>query len=396
MKRTWFLIATVLGNLAPDLTAHTTPSIEERLLALEKKVEALTQENSKLKAQIGTPQEESPAAVPVKPAGRVRSLLVGGYLQGQGEFGGTADSRWKGVRDRLFLRRARIYVSGTFAEDFDFKAELDLQGNTLGAGAGQLARANEVFVNWHKYTFANLRMGQLKPAFGAEHLMSATKLYTIERSLSTDRLADRRQLAVGASGHGWEGKISYLAIVANGNGPNASSNDNSKFSKSARIVFTPVSAAEQKVVLGVNGLWTTDAGVSKPDLGLPGDSFTGSRRMKGVDARWMHGRLDLSAEWLKGRFRPSQASPASRFSAEGWHGTIAYSLVPQTLQVVFRHEQFDPNTAEPGNSWSTNTFGLNYMIKGDDLKLSVNYLDGSTPESASDAQRVLTRVQVVF
>ncbi len=396
MKRTRFLTATVLAGLAPGLTAQTTPSVEERLQALERRVEALTQENSKLKAQLGTPQEESSVAAQVKAAGREKSLVVGGYLHGQGEFGGAADSRWHDVRDRFFFRRARIYVSGSFAEDFDFKAELDLQGNTLGAGVERRTRANEIYVNWHRYAFANLRMGQLKPAFGAEHLMSATKLSTIERTLFTDRLADRRQLAVGAAGEWRDGAISYLAIVGNGNGPNVSSNDNDKFSKSVRITFTPLSTADQKVALGVNGLWTTDAGLSKSGLGLPGDSFTGSRRMEGIDVQWIHGRFDLSAEWLKGRFRPSQASPSSRFSAEGWHATIAYSLVPQTLQVVFRREEFDPNTAKGGNSWITNTFGLNYTIKGDDLKLSVNYLDGRTPESASDAQRLLTRVQVVF
>ena len=57
-------------------------------------------------------------------------------------------------------------VKGHQFKDFDFKAELDLQGNSLGAATGLLARANEIYINWHKYPGASVRFGQIKAAFG--------------------------------------------------------------------------------------------------------------------------------------------------------------------------------------------------------------------------------------
>lgn len=388
-------LALLLATLSPVcLPAQTAPGIEERLKALEQQVQGLAKENAELKQQLGW--KGASATVLPQPGGRETKLIVGGFLQGQAEFGHASDPRWAAVKDRFFFRRARIYLAGSFAEDFDFKAELDLQGNTLGAGTGQLARANEIYINWRKYPFANLRFGQLKPAFGGEALASDTSIFTVERSLSNDRLTDGRQLSASVAGDLFDKKLSYLAVVANGNGANVSANDNSRFSKSARLVYTPVATASDKLTLAVDGLWTEDVNVAKSDLGLPGNLFTGSRRMSGVDVTWAHGRLDLNAEWLHGTFKPAGAVPAAKFEAEGWQATAAYFLIPAKLRAVIREESFDPNTAVGGNSMRTTTFGLNYYLKGEDIKFMVDYLDGRVPGSNTDGSRVLSRLQVIF
>lgn len=383
-----------LALLLPGLAAATQPTVEERLKALEDQVHSLAAENTQLKKQLGW--KDAVAAVTPQPGGKETKLVVGGFLQAQAEFGRAADPRWNGVKDRFFFRRARIYLAGTYANEFDFKAELDLQGNTLGAATGQLARANEIFINWHKYPFANLRFGQLKPAFGGEALASDTKTFTIERSFSNDRLTDGRQLAAAMAGDLFNSRVSYLTVIANGNGANVSANDNSKFQKSARVTYTPVATATDKVVLGVDGLWTTDAGVTKNDFGLPGNVFTGSRRMSGVDFSWNHGPFDLSAEWLHGTYKPTAGIPAAKFTAEGWQATAAYFVFPARLQLVVRREEFDPNTAVGGNTFHALTFGLNYTLKGEDMKFMLDYLDGHQPGSSTDGGRLLSRFQIIF
>ncbi|MEO6003926.1 MAG: porin [Opitutus sp.] len=381
-------------SMASPLLGQMDTSLEQRLNALERKVQSLAQENSELKSQLGWKGKVAP--VMTQPAGKEAKLSVGGFLQGQAEFGQPADSRWNGTKDRFFFRRARIVVAGSFAEDFDFKAEIDLQGNTLSAATGQLTRANEIFINWRKYAFANVRFGQLKPAFGAEALLSDTKMLTIERSLSSDRLADGRQIALAVMGELFNKKVSYLAMVANGNGANVSANDNSKFQKSARVTFVPVANDHDKVSVGVDGLWTRDVGVSKSDFGLTGNLFSGSREMAGLDGQWSHGPFEVTGEWLHGTFRPTGSVPATQFSAEGWQATAAWFVLPAKLQLVLREEQFDPNTATSGNTVRTSVVGFNYLIKGDDLKLSLNYLIGNAAGNAADANRFLARVQVVY
>ncbi len=388
----WSLLALPIVLLpAAMLSAQSSVSVEDRLRALEQQVQGLAQENVALKQQLGW--KEATAPVLPLPGGKEAKLVVGGFLQGQAEFGRAADPRWNGVKDRFFFRRARLYLAGGFAEDFDFKAELDLQGNTLGAATGQLARANEIYINWRRYAAANLRFGQLKPAFGGEVLLSDTKMLTIERTLFSDRLGDSRQLALGALGELPGKMVSYYATVANGNGPNSSANDNSAFQQAARVVFTPLATARDKVQLGVDGLWSNDSGLAKADLGLPANTFTGARAMTGADLQWTHGSLDLVAEWMHGNFR-SQTTP--RFQASGWQVTAAWFFIPARLQAVVRTEQFDPNTAVGGNTIGTNTFGLNYSLRGDDIKFMLNYLDGCVPGSTTDGGRWLTRVQVIF
>jgi hypothetical protein len=61
-----------------------------------------------------------------------------------------------------------------------------------------------------------------------------------------------------------------------------------------------------------------------------------------------------------------------------------------------REEQFDPNTAIGGNTVRTFSFGLNYYLKGDDIKVMVDYLSGHVPGSSADGGRLLSRLQIIF
>lgn len=117
--------AVTLGILSlVKLSVQAAPTVEERLKALEEQVQGLATENARLKQQLGW-KDAVPPVLP-QPGGKETKLVVGGFLQAQAEFGRASDPRWNGVKDRFFFRRARIYLAGGFAEDFDFKAELDL------------------------------------------------------------------------------------------------------------------------------------------------------------------------------------------------------------------------------------------------------------------------------
>jgi phosphate-selective porin OprO/OprP len=377
-------------SLAYSLHA-TDLSVEDRLKALELQVRNLGKENADLKMELGWKE----GAIPVlaQPTGKETRFSVGGFLQAQGEFGRAADPRWAGVKDRFYFRRARISVQGSFAEDFDFKAELDLQGSSLTAATGLLARANEIFINWHKYPEANVRFGQIKAAYGAEQLSSDTRGFTVERTLPNDRLTEGRQIGFCVNGEVFDKKIGYLFTLHNGNGVNVSANDNNKFQKAARVTFTPVANNGDRLVIGVSGLWTEDLGVAKSGFGFAGNLFTGERSAWAVDGSWHHGPLDLTTEWLHNTFKPAGAAG---FEADGWSVTAACFLLPAKVQGVLRHEEFDPNTGIGGNASHSWTVGLNYLIKGEDLRVMLDYIYGEVQGTTTDGGRVLTRMQVLF
>lgn len=391
------LAVMLLAAVAVVPSARAEPSVEERLRALEQQVQRLAQENADLRRELGAKPADVPPPVTVRPAGKATRLAVGGMLQGQAEFGGQPDARWSGStgNDRFFFRRARLHVTGELAEHFDFKAELDLQGNTLAGGTGHNARANEVYVNWRRFPAANLRFGQLKPAFGGEQLRSDAKMLTIERSLANDRLTDGRQLAAAVLGELFDRRLSYMVVVGNGNGANVSANDNNKFQRSARVAFSPWSAPGRTLTVAVNGLQTEDDAVTRSGLGFTGNTFAGRRSGLGADVAFTAGALDLSAEWLRATYRPTDGVPEPRFHGEGWHLTAAYFLWPAKLQAVVRRESFDPDSERPGDAVDTWLFGLNYHLKGDDLKFQLNYLRGDSA-ATGEAGRLLTRVQLLF
>ncbi|PYI43561.1 MAG: hypothetical protein DMF12_03305, partial [Verrucomicrobia bacterium] len=95
----------------------------------------------------------------------------------EGRFGQTA------LKDRFRLRRARINLTGDFAEQFDFKLEGDFE-NSDGLNANRTAfEATDIFINWHQFPWAQVKMGQWKAPFGLEQITPETTLYTIERTL---------------------------------------------------------------------------------------------------------------------------------------------------------------------------------------------------------------------
>jgi hypothetical protein len=61
-----------------------------------------------------------------------------------------------------------------------------------------------------------------------------------------------------------------------------------------------------------------------------------------------------------------------------------------------RRDHSDPNTAVGGNTFQAHTLGLNYYLKGEDLKFMLNYVDGHVPGSSTDGGRLLSRLQIIF
>ncbi len=226
-------------------TPAFSQSVEERLARLEQEVRELRAENAELRAQFNTPSKPAtapPAQQEVKPAGKESKMLIGGFLQAQAESGGRVDTRFGDDNDRVFLRRARVNVQGSFAEELDFKAEMDLAGG-LGTASAIRAQATDVYAQWSKHPHAQIRVGQFKTPYGHEQLYSDTKVLTVERTLGTDRIGIGRQLGVQLGGE--IGGLSYAVGAFNGNGTNVTVNDDEGFLTAGRVS---------------GSLWKTDRG----------------------------------------------------------------------------------------------------------------------------------------
>lgn len=372
------LFATSLLALPALLPA--APTVEERLKELETKVTALSEENTALRQQLGvTPGKPSPLFAIAQ--GKEKSLAIGGYLQFQGEAGEAPDSRFPAT-DRFLIRRARLGVKGSFAEDIDFVLQSEFGSGKLGTNNSYSAQLTDVYMVWKKFDYANVTVGQFKTPYGYEQLASDTKLPLIERSQASDKLTLSRQIGAMVSGDFFKERLHYAAGLFNGNGTNNGTNDNDEFASVGRVSGVVVDKAKLKLTAGANAFRTDDTG-----------TFTGTRTGYGFDVQARSGRFDFASEWLR---TESDPEVGAQTTAEGWSALVGYQLVPKKLQAVLRYETYDPNTSVDANEDDVWTLGFNYFLKGDDLKLSLNYLLGDPAGPLSDQGRLIARVQVIF
>src|SRR5438128_7270925 len=143
-------------SLASQPLAAQTSSESERLQKLERAVELLEKRNAELQSEVSSLKAQQAAVVPegkmktkiisegktyvekveelpvyVQQRGPELKLVLGGFIQTNiesgepfaylGNFGQTA------INDRFRLRRARINMTGDYAEQFDFKIEGDFE-----------------------------------------------------------------------------------------------------------------------------------------------------------------------------------------------------------------------------------------------------------------------------
>lgn len=350
----------------------------------------------------------------VKPAGKEPSLSVGGLLQVQGEVGDNGDPRFTSDRSRIYLRRARVNVAGHFLEDYDFKLEMDLSGS-LAETSGLRAQMTDTYITWNRYPQFTIRGGQFKTPFGFEQLYPDPKSATLERSLPNDRLTLGRQMGVMAQGDLLEKRAAYAVGAFNGTGVNNDLNDNKDFVYVGRVSGVPWQTADGKgrLAVGADGYLSHDTAVSGlgPEFGLdstPGGAadniFRGNRHGYGVDVQLHLDRFDLWGEYLGARFEPHNPVPARSFNAAGYYVQGAVMLVPARLQGVVKLESFRPRTGGDHYHIDNVLVGFNDLIKGDDIKLAVNWLhtswhqDSHAPDLfvTQNDDKLLVRMQVAY
>ena len=454
-------LAAIVLLAAPRLGAQT-PSESERLQKLERAVEQLQKRNAELEQEVKSLKkqtaefpagaktktkvffdgksyvekavaEEEKAPVYVVPRGPEIKLVLGGFIQAnfedgdvsafEGRFGMTA------LKDRFRLRRARINLTGDFAENFDFKIEGDFE-NSDGISFGRTAfEATDIFVNWHQFPEAQVKVGQWKAPFGLEQTTPDTSLFTIERSLPTGALTPERQIGVQIWGKPFtniwpeqKDLLTYYAGIFNGNGRNTTTNDNNNFMYVGRLELMPFKGKllgqDSSLKLGADVLNSRDdkgtnisqtlnllvnADGSLSPYVLPGAD---ERTAWSVDAWFTVGPFDLIGEYLSedvdGRTVAGVAPGFADFTADGWYVQGSYFLVPKKFQAVVKWEALNPGQVGNDGIHSI-TGGLNYYIHGDAIKLMVDYVHTwsdfreAHPEFGDDQfNEVIARVQLMF
>ena len=455
-------LAAIILLATPRLGAQT-PSESERLQKLERAVDQLQKRNAELEQEVSSLKKQTASAaevgakmktkvfydgksyvekavveeeklpVYVQQRGPELKLVLGGFIQMnfedgdvsafEGRFGQTA------LKDRFRLRRARINLTGDFAEQFDFKIEGDFE-NSDGISSSRTAfEGTDIFVNWRQFPEAQVKAGQWKAPFGLEQLTPDTSLYIIERSLPTGAITPERQIGVQLWGKPfasvWPDEkdlLTYYAGVFNGNGRNTTVNDNNNFMYVGRLESTLFKAKmwgqDSYLKLGADVLNSRDdkgTNISQTlNLLVNSDGSLSPFVLPGADERtawsvdaWLKlGPFDLIGEYLEeyvnGRTVNGVPPGFADFTTNGYYITAGYFLIPKKLQAAVQWQDLNPGQRGTDGIHSI-TGGLNYYIHGDDIKLMVDYIHTwsdfrqANPEFGQDQfNEVIGRVQVMF
>jgi phosphate-selective porin OprO/OprP len=355
----------------------------------------------------GTLRAADTVTVSAVPAGKELNLTLGGLLQAQFDAGDQGDARFPDKNARFYLRRARLNASGKFKEEFEFRFEIDLAG-TLAKTTGLRAQLTDGYIFWNHFSALGVRVGQFKTPFGFEQLYGDPRLFTIERTLVNDRLTLGRQPGAQVEGTFLDKRLSYAAATFNGTGANNNFNDNNDLAYAGRLAVKAWhgGSAEHPAGWSLGGDYfsSDDTALAQPaEFGFDStpatvdrdNLFTGKHAGWGLDSQLQVGPFDFWAEYLRARFEPVSRFPRTRQEADGWYAQAAFYAIPKKLQLVAKYDTFDPRRQVAGDDTQTMTFGANYLVKGDDIKIQVDYLHTDSTRLPKQ-NKVIARLQVIF
>lgn len=303
------------------------------------------------------------------------SIKFGGFIIGKYSIN---DRRGTATNGGFDLRSIRLYADGHVYRDFYYKLQMEVND---APGENKGPRVLDAFVEWQKYTFFRVKLGQFKRSFGFENPMSPLVVgmgnYS-QASLKLASISDRngegsynkssgRDLGLqiqgdflrAADGHNW---VHYQVGLFNGQGINHADKDHHK-DLIGGMWFSPV---KDLCIggFGWNGKYTNE-------------KYTGAENtLKSVKrVRWGAG-LKYESDWtVRGEYMSSVGGVVTDASvpdrSDAWYATVGVPVV-KGLKVFGRYDCYR-NDRHSWNSLCTN-YGVsgNYTL-GKNLIFQLNY-----------------------
>lgn len=300
------------------------------------------------------------------------TINFGGYIIAKYSISDRSGQATNGGFD---LRFVRLYADGHVFNDFYYKFQLEVNG---APGVDKGPRVVDAFMEWQKFDFFRVKLGQFKRPFGFENPYSPLKVGYGCYSQATMKIAsigDRngehkssgRDLGVqiqgdllpGADGHKW---IHYQLGFFNGQGINHADKDH------------------HKDLIG--GLWISPI----KDLAIGGFGWNGKYTNEKYDAtnpnhlksvkrvRWGVG-MKYESDWtVRGEYMSSVGGVVTNAAApdrsDAWYATIGVPVI-KNLKIYGRYDCY-----RDAKTWSSlrTDYGIsgNYHL-GKNLIFQLNY-----------------------
>ena len=302
---------------------------------------------------VASGMEAAPAAAPAPAASQemtygrtvtdfVSAPKFGGYVIGKYDY---SDKDGGHGGNGFTQRLVRFYVDGTILKDFAYRIQIQTNNASF--------HMKDFFVEWRKYKFAQIKIGQFKRAFGFENPMNPWDISTGDYSLMTKLMTGHNDyLGADAASNGGRDQgiqvqgdfmpfgsdnhnlFHYQVMVSNGPGINVSDNDGKK-DITGTLQVQPVKG----LFLGVFG-WKGTFRNASGDHSRNRYAFGAKYDKNGYCFRteYAHGQSDLGnadawyvvgAAPLNDWFRLSAQYQTARKGKSWQTAQCVYSLIPE-------------------------------------------------------------------
>ena len=142
-------------------------------------------------------------------------INLSGYVLTQYQYSGQEGSK----SNSFNLRMARISLDGRIVNDFYWKVQVQINGNT--STLGNSPRVVDVFAEWQKYDFFKVKMGQFKNPFTFENPMNPIDQGFMSYAQNVSKLAGFNDRAGAHSSNGRDIGLQFQGdFLKNDNGRN--------------------------------------------------------------------------------------------------------------------------------------------------------------------------------
>ena len=269
------------------------------------------------------------------------------------------------------------FIDGTFkGEKEHFRIMLDPTPAPSIPMIQQLFQ--DLYIDTHRIKNHRILIGNTRPGVGYEGAGSSYTLPFASRSQISRNFGTARKLGIRVMGN-------YSLLEYDLGGYSSGTNFSS---------FFP--GAEFDGWVNLKPLGKTDGKYGKLTVG--GGIATGSRDSRNFTVLGAYIGYKYKNIWARAEFANADGSNGlSGFTTkqrQGWYATVGYKI-NKKLEVVARYDEFDPDKNISNNNIKEYSAGINYYIKGQALKLLLNYVFCQNP-ATQDSHKIILGMQIAI
>ena len=287
------------------------------------------------------------------------AMKIGGRIQADGAWYGEDDSQFGSGSE---IRRARIYLQGTFYQDWKYKLQYDF----VDSGTDGIRDAYLAYTGLEGVKFI---AGQSKTPFSVESQNSSKHILFTERSLASALSPGRRLgFAVGSFHQQW----TAVAGVFGDNADTEGGDEDEGWGFNGRATYAPFYEEGKFWMLGASGEYRHLGGEQRlryktqPETHIAGVNLVDTGIMTDVDHYWtvgvestaVYGPFSTQAEYHRSMVdRSNHNSP----DFSGWYVQAGYFLTGESRQYKNgKLKNIKPRTNFGNNGWGAWEVGLRF------------------------------------